>query len=395
MHVSPDKERLATIFTKLCEIASPSRQEKALAEYLFDAFSHFQPDKIFYDDSRLTTGSDTDNLIIRFAGKSKNRAPNQKGIFFTCHMDTVGPTTEQTPEGLYGIRVERNDNIFTSKGNTILGADDKTGIAVCIELLHLLKEHRIEHRPFELLFTTCEELGLLGSKAFDTSLLHSSFGYALDSAWADVIIIGAPAANRITITIQGQAADTGLNPEFGINALAIAADALAHIPQGRINFNTNVNFGIIRGGTASNIVPERVVLEGEVRSHDMQDLQGLTEHIKRTFTRVTETWPLPKNRDKAAQTPWTQIDINQDFPLMKLREGDAPLAHLHTIGLPYGKNLTPVIAGGGSDANILCSRGLPTAIIPAGMSKVHSCEEQADLQQMAQTVQLLLEMVRP
>lgn len=398
LHVTPDKERLAIIFTELCEIASPSRQEKAIATRLFDTFSRFHPTAIFFDNSGATTGSDTGNLIVRFAENSNNlkeKSNKNEGLFFTCHMDTVTPTTEETEEGVSGIRVKREGNIFTSRGNTILGADDKTGIAACIEMVHLLHEHKIHHRPFELLFTTCEEIGLLGSKALDTTLLQSRFGYALDSAWSDVIIIGAPAANRIIITIQGQAAHAGIDPESGINALAIAADALAHIPQGRISSNTTVNFGIIRGGTASHIVPDRVVLEGEIRSHNDQELQALTEHIRRTFIGVTENWPLPAREERTNIRPSTIVDIHEDFPLMQLSDKDAPLKHLRHITIPYARNLAPAIAGGGSDASILCKQGLPTAILPAGMSKVHSCNEQADLQQMVKTVQLLLEMVRP
>ena len=178
-------------------------------------------------------------------------------------MDTVTPTTN--------LEILREGDRFRSNGKTILGADDKTGIAACIELITVLKENNLHHRPLELIFTTCEEIGLLGAKAFDYSLLKSQYGFALDSTRSGKVITGAPAANRIKIEVHGKAAHSGLEPETGINALSIAAEALSRLPMGKLNKITTTNFGLISGGTATNIIPETVKLEGEVRSHSITD----------------------------------------------------------------------------------------------------------------------------
>ncbi len=116
MDISIDRERLAEEFVRLCEISSPSREEKPVAEYLKKVFGELEVDHSFEDDSALRTGSDSGNLIFRFAGNNDSTP-----IFFACHMDTVRPGQ--------GVKAERNGDIFTSVGDTILGSDDKSGIA--------------------------------------------------------------------------------------------------------------------------------------------------------------------------------------------------------------------------------------------------------------------------
>ena len=202
MNIAIQRERLANVFTELCEISSPSREEKGVCEYLKKVFTQLDADFLYEDDSAKETGADCGNLIIRFNG-----SPQAPPVFFACHMDTVNPGR--------GVKVHRDGDIFTSAGNTVLGGDDKSGVASLIELMTLIKENSAHHRTIELIFTTCEEVGLLGAKALDTKLLQSKFGYALDSNGIDKVIVGAPAANKIRIDVHGTAAHAGMNPEAG------------------------------------------------------------------------------------------------------------------------------------------------------------------------------------
>ncbi len=189
MSVKINSERLAQHFTALCEIDSPSRHESAVAEYLRDCFTKLGADEIVEDNSSVQTGADCNNLIIRFNGKGAN----QEGIFFSAHMDTVQPAI--------GVKVKREGTMFYSAGETILGGDDKSGIAPLIEMMTLLKESGEPHCPIEIVLTTCEEIGLFGAKFLDHTLLKSKMGYALDSTGINNIIVAAPAANKIKITI--------------------------------------------------------------------------------------------------------------------------------------------------------------------------------------------------
>lgn len=373
-----NRERLARTFTELCEIESPSRKENGMSRYLQKQFSQLGAGNIIVDESAAITGSETGNLIISYPGNNSSAAP----LLFACHMDTVGPTD--------GIEVVRDGDMFTSKGETILGADDKSGIAALIELISVLRETAISYCPIELLFTTCEEIGLIGAKALDPSLLKSAYGYALDSTEKNTIITGAPAANRIKITIQGQAAHSGFAPESGVNSLVIAAEAITRLKLGRLDSASTANLGVIRGGSATNIVPEHIEIEGEVRSHSPLLLEEHTRRIEKTFQNVVENWTVGTDQKK----PTVVMDVKEDFPLMSLSEKEPVLQRLRNAAESINRNLKFDIAGGGSDANIFSKRGLKTAIIPTGMTHVHTTDECVDLNDMVELTELLLALVK-
>jgi len=370
-----NRERLAVNFTELCEIDSPSLKERRILERLRAIFTELGAAEVLEDDSATQTGSECGNLIVRFDG-SLELAP----IFFSCHMDTVQPAE--------GVRVKRIGDLFTSAGETILGSDDKSGLAACVEALRLVREGNIPIRPLELVITTCEEIGLIGAKALDPALVKAREGYALDSTGFAKVVTHAPALNRISITIQGVAAHAGLHPEWGVNALVLAGQALAKVPTGRIDEETTANFGTIQGGAASNIVPEKVVIEAEVRSHSMEKLTKVTEEIKAIFGATVAQWSDPTGSAKG--TPKVEIEVRQDFTAMQLNPEDPVLRRVAAAARSIGMELTYEKAGGGSDANIFNGHGLATAIVATGMTNVHSTNEQVELQDMVDLTRLLI-----
>ena len=370
-----NQERLAQTFIRLCETDSPSRKEGRMAALVTEMLCALGAEPPFEDDSAAATGSECGNLIFRFAGDSK-----QEPLFFNCHLDTVEPCI--------GIKVVRKDDIFTSLGETILGSDDKSGIAAMIEALTLLREKKLSHAPMEFIFTTCEEIGLLGAKALNPQHIHAKMGYALDSTGFGRVITGAPASNRLRITVRGVAAHAGLNPEQGINAIVLAGKALARVPCGRIDEETTVNFGTIQGGAASNIVPEEVIIQGEVRSHSSEKLDRLTAEIEQAFTQVIEEWSDPLG--EARGLPRLDFRVEQDFPAMQLTVEDAVIQRLDVAAAHVGIPMKHEIAGGGSDANIFNGHDVPTAIIASGMTYVHSTDEQVSLDDMTNLTALLL-----
>jgi len=372
MNISIERERLARTFTELCEISSPSREEKGVADYLKKVFTDLGADAMYEDASAAETGADSGNLIIRFDGTSK-----AEPVFFACHMDTVNPGR--------GVEVVRVGDTFSSKGETILGGDDKSGIAPLIELITILKKNHENHRTLELVFTTCEEVGLLGAKHFDTTLLSSGFGYALDSNGIDKVIVGAPAANRLRIDVYGTAAHAGMNPEAGVSAFLVAAQAITKLNLGRLDEESTANIGIMEGGIATNIIPEHLMIRGEVRSHSTKKLAAYTEEIKNIFIETAANWPVS---DKAKQ-PRVELKIESDYPAMKLSEKDTVVKTVLTAGQKLDRKITLVTAGGGSDANIYNGNGLPTAIIATGMDKVHTTDECLELNDMVSLTELL------
>jgi len=370
-----NRERLAASFTELCEIDSPSRREGRISRHLQQVFRELGAAEIVEDDSAGRTGSESGNLIIRFAG-----ALECTPIFFSCHMDTVQPAE--------GVRVKRSGDLFTSEGDTVLGSDDKSGLAACIEAMRVLRENERPYRPVEFVITTCEEIGLVGAKALDPALVRAREGYALDSSGFARVITHAPAANRLTITVTGVAAHAGLHPEWGVSALILAARALARVPSGRIDEETTANFGTISGGAASNIVPEKAVIEGEVRSHSMAKLERVTGEIREIFTATVAAWTDPTGSAKG--TPAVDVAVRQDFPVMQLEREEPVLRRVEAAARSIGMTLTYERAGGGSDANIFNGNGLATAIVATGMTNVHSTKEQVELQDMVDLTRLLL-----
>lgn len=374
-----NRQRLTTTFIELCEISSPSRHEKPVADYLGHCFKKLGAEVIHIDNSASSTGSDSGNLLIRFRGNARNT----DGLFFSCHMDTVEPGQ--------GVQVVLEGDIFTSKGATILGGDDKSGIAALIELMRIVTETGVDIPTIELIFTTCEEIGLLGAKHLDYTWLQTRYGYALDSTGIDRVITGAPAANKIKIEVHGIAAHAGLNPERGINAFCLAAKAIAELRLGRLDEQSTANFGLIKGGIATNIVPDLITLEGEVRSHSAQKLDEYTKEIETTFQKTIENWRNPfLNQD---EIPSVDIMIEKEYPAMCLPQSAPVLERIRRAGTRIGRNLEFLVAGGGSDANILCSYGLPTAIVATGMDKVHTTDERLNLNDLISLTELLYALV--
>ena len=377
MNIAINRERLAETFIRLCEISSPSGHERAIADHLKKLFADLGAASIEEDDSGARTGSDSGNLIIRFKGSQ----PGRDGFFFSCHMDTVQPGE--------GVRVRRENDLFTSEGNTILGGDDKSGIAAIIETMRLLQETKASHPDIEILLTTCEEVGLLGAKFLDAARVRGKYGYALDSSGIDRVIVGAPAANKFSIEITGAAAHAGLQPEMGINAIAVAAKAISQIKLGRLDAESTANLGVISGGVATNIVPAKVVIDGETRSHDPGKLRRHSEEITKVFYETAAAWPETMTED-GPRRPTVAIGVIAEYPAMRLAPEAPVVRRIQAAGQSLGKNLQFIVAGGGSDANIFTDKGLPTAIVATGMDLVHTTDERLRLDDLVELTRLLV-----
>ena len=369
-----NQEQLAATFISLCEIDSPSKKEGEVAGYLKSVFTGLNGD-VSEDKSALQTGSDCGNLLVRFSG-TLDREP----VFLNCHMDTVLPAE--------GVKVLQQGEVFTSQGDTVLGGDDKAGIAVLVEVMRTLTENNIPYGPVELIFTTCEEIGLLGVKAFDPNLLKSKIGFALDTTGVHKVITGAPAANRIVAEINGVAAHAGLNPEEGINAIQLAAQAIAGLELGRLDSESTANIGLVEGGTATNIIPEKVVVKGEIRSHSEEKLAAYTDKTRAAFSKTIANWHDPAG--KAKGRPTLDFQVIPDYPVMKLDCNSAVLRRAEQAATSINADLEFLVAGGGSDANIFNSYGLQCAILSTGMDKVHSTEETIRLSDMVRTAELVI-----
>ena len=373
-----NSQRLSNEFFNLASIDSPSFKEAAIAAYLQQRFTKLGADVVF-DTAGAAIGSDSGNMIARFPG-TRGGDP-----FIIClHMDTVSPAEN--------VRPVLHNGIFTSAGDTILGADDKAGIAELIEAIEVMHEGNISYGPLEVVITVCEEQGLMGAKELDFSVFKAKRGIALDTAGIDRIINRAPAANRLKIDISGIEAHAGICPEQGVSAIMIAARAISRMTLGRLDEHTTANIGTINGGIATNIVPGHVSLRGEVRSHLAERLQQATQAIVRCFEE--EVYSSSVVIDGETRHATMAIEINEDFPAMQIPETASIVQLVLNAGKALHRPQQVAAAGGGSDANVFNGHGIEMVILGTGMDKVHTPQEQVAVADMEKVSELLVEILR-
>lgn len=351
-----NRDRLVSTFLELVRIDSPSGQEEEIARHLTAELRSLG----------LTVERDTTrNIIARLAEEGQP-------ILLNAHMDTVQPGR--------GVKPVIEDGIIKSDGSTILGADDKSGVAVILEVLRVLVEQDLAHPPLEVALTVSEEKGLKGAKGLDLTRLRAQEGLVLDSGGEiGTIVVSAPSQDKIRAVVHGKAAHAGVEPEKGINAIVVAAEAIAAMPLGRIDEETTANIGRIQGGTATNIVPDQAEIEGEARSRDERKLeaqvQAMTEALKRAANRHGAT---------------VEIDVQRSYSTFKLSEEDGIVRRAVAAARTLGLTSALVPSGGGSDANIFNAAGITTINISAGMEKVHTKEEQVAVADMVKCAEFLL-----
>lgn len=371
-----DPARLAKTFQTLASIDSVSRHEGRICRAILSMMPPMI-DKTFIDRASETTGSDTGNLILKIKG-NRDVAP----MMLNAHMDTVEP-------GI-GVVPRYADGVFTSSGDTVLGADDKSAIAIIIEALRIIHEQNLPHGPMDVVFTICEEIGLLGAKNLDFSLIDATFGYALDTADTTSIVTRAPAANRFEIRVHGRDAHAGADPEKGINAIWLAGKAVAGLRLGRIDEETTCNIGEMEAKGATNIVPNLVRLRGEARSHDESKLETVTRRMIDAFEETAAEYRRIHHEDAI---PRIEVDLEHEFPRTHIPETHPVVTTARKAAAGLGRDLTPKRTGGGSDANIFFSRGIMTAVIGTGMKDIHTVRESIRVDDMAETVVLLLAII--
>jgi tripeptide aminopeptidase len=228
----------------------------------------------------------------------------------------------------------------------------------------------------------------IGMRSCSFCLLKARIGYALDSDDLEILINRAPCATRFKVKVIGRAAHAGVSPEQGINAIQMAAKALTDLPLRRIDEITTANVGLIHGGRATNIVPDKLEVAGEVRSHDPERLRDVQDQILEIFHRTVEGY---KKKDQGL--PRVETEVIDDYPLMSVPEGHIVVTNAMKAAEAIGRRLRLGITGGGSDANILNSKGLTTLLMGVGMHNVHTTSEFIRLDDMVASAELVLQII--
>ena len=364
-----ESNRLLDLFCELVRIESPSRREGAMARRCAEELRSLGFE-VRFDASAARTGSDTGNLIAHLPGTVA------RSLVFSAHMDTVEPCA--------GIEPVVADGVVRSAGDTILSADDKAGVAAILEGVRRAVEAGFARPDVTVLLTTCEEVHLLGSGALAEGELPRarratcSTPTALPARWSPA----RPATGASRRAFPARPPMRGVAPEEGVSAIAMAAAAVGAMPLGRIDEATTANVGTVAGGRATNVVPDACTLAGECRSL----FPERAEAQKAAMTAALE--------DAAARFGGSvEVDWAKSYDAVLYAEDDALVRDIAAAARAAG--LAPCFkhSGGGSDANVLCARGVRAVTLGVGMAAFHSTDEHiavSDLEGSARLVEALI-----
>ena len=379
-----NNKRLLETFFELLKIKSPSRDEKQIADYVSDILRRLGL-TVITDDAGKKIGSNAGNIIALLESNYENGATRTRysksvsnkipPLFFGAHLDTVSINGEIQPE-------IREKKIVNKNKNFILGADDKVAIAAIIEAIRTIKDLKIKTGDIYLIFTIAEEVGLLGSKNMNLKPLKAKYGFLFDGD-GDIgtIFNQAPFYNAIDITIIGKAAHAGISPEKGLNAIQVASYAISKMKLGRIEPGATCNIGIIEGGVAINIVPEKVEIKAEARSLEEEKLENLTGQIINDFVKCAK-----ENGAKA------KFKIKREYDGFKISENELPIIMAKNVLKKLGIKSKIISTVGGSDVNILNSKGKMAINLSAGMENVHSSKEYIKIAELEKLTAFILEL---
>lgn len=367
------RQRLIDQFMELVQIDSETKYERLICDRLIELLQQLELE-VEEDDTAKITGHGAGNLIAMLPATAGNeQAP---AILFTCHMDTVVPGK--------GIKPQLDkDGYIRSDGTTILGSDDKAGIAALLEALAVIKEYQLEHGAIQIVITAGEEAGLHGARAMDPDRIKAKYGYALDSnGLVGEVVVAGPAQSKIEITVYGKSAHAGVNPEDGISAIQVASKAISKMPHGRIDEETTANIGSFHGGRETNIVCDTVTIHAEARSLVEHKLERQVAAMREAFESAAEQFG--GSVDFIDEVIYPGFKFTQDDPVVQIA-----MKALESIGRPA----KTVHSGGGSDANIFNGMGLPTVNLAIGYEHIHTTKEQMPVTELVKTAEAVLAII--
>ena len=374
-----DKTRLKERVLELVQIDSLSRKERAIALRLKEILEALGG-VVFMDDAGTAVGGEVGNLVAHFDGNVAGAEP----LLLSAHMDTVGPGEGVTPVV--------DGDVIRSDGRTVLGGDDKSGLAIILEVLQAIREEALSHGHIDVVFTICEEVGLLGAKHLDLSLVRAKTGLVLDSDSIGFLITKAPAVNHLEFEVHGLEAHAGICPERGISAIQVASRGITAMRLGRIDEDTTANLGLVSGGTAVNIVPNRVTLTGEVRSHDEEKLERQTQSMVACLQDAAAG--VTQELDGRLHEARVEFRIRREYDRMDVSLETAIVRRVHEAAHNLGLAVDTVAKGGGCDANIFNKRGLQVANLASGMREIHTVHEWLDVNDLVTAARIIHEVVR-
>ena len=357
-----NRDRIVQAFLELVAIDSPSGDEDAIAAELEQRLN-----ALGVAASQDSYG----NVLGRRDGVGDS-------VLLSAHMDTVEPGRGITP-------VWDGADIIRSDGTTILGADNKAGCAVILEVIRSAIEDGAETRPIEVAISRGEEVGLKGAANMDYSRLSAKVAIVIDSGGPPSSVQGAaPYSFGYTVEVHGKSAHAGLEPEKGVPAITIAAEAVLGLPQGRLDFETTGNVGRIQGGLVVNAVPDYCKVEGEMRSMEFEKVDSLVTRSKVHLDEVQSRHPDAR----------IESTFSMGYPGYRLEPGDPAADLLFAVLRGMGMTPDPHPVGGGTDGNVFRGHGISSVVIGRGGYNQHTKEEYLVIPEMLDCARVVEAVVR-
>ncbi|MBA9088561.1 tripeptide aminopeptidase [Fontibacillus solani] len=370
-----NKERVISQFLDLVQIDSETRSERQIADYLKAKFNELGLE-VVEDDSMSRTGHAAGNLVATW----KSNGTDGKEIepfLFTCHMDTVAPGNGIKP-------VIGDDGWIRSDGTTILGSDDKAGVAALLEVIQTVNENQLPHGQIQFVITAGEESALIGSRLIDASLLDAKYGFAIDSnGEVGTICTSSPSRAQIDIEIFGKSAHAGVNPEDGISAIQVAGKIISRMNLGRIDEETTANIGKFEGGGATNIVPDYVKLYAEARSTNQDKLNKQVQEMKDAVELVCKEYGTRGEFQSVVA-----------YPSFHFSDDDEVFVKAKKAARQLGLSGDTFSSGGGSDANNFNGLGVPTVNLAVGYEDIHTTSERIKVDDIVKISEYALEIIK-
>ena len=370
-----NEKRLVNTFLELIKIDSESFNEKAMQEFMAARLKELGCTVYVDNAGKKYNTNAKGNLIGVLPGTVKS-----KPIILSSHIDTVVPGK--------GIKAVVKKNRITSDGTTILGADDKAGVAIILEVLRTLKEQNEPYPPVEAVFTLTEENGMQGSKNLDYKKLKGREGIILDNEELTDLLVQGPAVNTIEVRIKGLAAHAGVCPEKGISALEVAAYAMSIMKLGRIDKETVANFGVVQGGQVTNVVMDDLYLKGEARSLSDAKLAKQTAHMKACFEKAVKRFT--KKIDGKVCKPEVKFVATQRYPAVNVPKNHPMVKVIIAAAKEQGVAMRAMASGGGCDANILSGFGFTLPNLGVGCRGCHTLKESLELDEFYKAFKIAL-----
>ncbi|WP_371373800.1 M20/M25/M40 family metallo-hydrolase [Sporomusa aerivorans] len=359
-------------FLELVKIDVQSRNERGIADVLKDKLTALGLE-VSEDDTATKVGGNAGNIIARLKGE-----PGIPAVLLSAHMDRVMNAGNITPV------VHADTGIITSDGNSILAADNIAGVCAILEGIRKIKANNTPHGDIEIVFSVCEEIGVVGTKHLDFKQLQARIAYVFDAPGRiGRIITQAPTKCKIKVGVQGRSAHAGNEPEKGLNAIRVAAVALSRLKEGRISLNTTANFGSFHAGNSTNVVCDYAEILGEARSTNDYEIEQYLQDVKQIFAAVADEYQT--EIEVSMQILYRAFSINET-------EAIAQIAARAMRNVGIEANFTS--GGGGMDGNHFNANGIQAIGVALGYSKNHTPAEQVVIADMVKCGELIQELVK-